>query len=305
MRQITQLDVEAILNKVSLIGDNGSFLKIQSLVPYQLAFVHKSYVQDQPNGQSNEVLEFLGDAFLGAVVGKYLIDRFDQEQEGFLTKTRTRLVRSNMLYQFARYLGLGEFLLLSPQVEKLTLLGPNKGRNNPRFYEDTFEAFVGAIIQDFGDEAGYKYAKRFIVSIIEHVVDFADILLCNENHKDVLQRYFQSRTLPTDEHKKWPNPVYIDLSSGGSFHSKLFVKGVFLKRDLLATLSKNVQDHCMRYHLEQIRVNEGTVVTEKIKAHVESTDAVLIGMASAAKKIVAEQECSSIALCCLDVDRFF
>ncbi|KAJ3229603.1 hypothetical protein HDU81_005236 [Chytriomyces hyalinus] len=98
-----------------------------------------------------------------------------------------------MLYQFARYLGLGEFLLLSPQVEKLTLLGPNKGRNNPRFYEDTFEAFVGAIIQDFGDEVGYRYAKRFIVSIIEHVVDFADILLCNENHKDVLQRQFLSQ----------------------------------------------------------------------------------------------------------------
>ncbi|KAJ3218307.1 hypothetical protein HDU81_000628, partial [Chytriomyces hyalinus] len=211
------------------------------------------------------------EAFLGTVVGKYLIDHFDQEQEGFLTKTRTQLVWSNMLYQFARYLGL-----------------------------DTFEAFVGAIIQDFGDESGYHYAKRFIVSIIEHVVDFADILLCNENHKDVLQRYFQSRPLPTEEHKKWPNPVYIDLSSGSSFHNKLFVKGVFLNCDLLATLSKSVQEHCMQNHHEQIHVNEGTAVAEKLKAHITLTDSMLIGMASAAKKIVAEQECSSIALCCLD-----
>ncbi|KAJ3002802.1 UNVERIFIED_CONTAM: hypothetical protein HDU68_006004, partial [Siphonaria sp. JEL0065] len=196
---ITRNEIEFILNKIAPIGDNSTRLQIKNPKPYQTAFVHKSYLVSENGGitgnaaaktcfeSSNEVPEYLGDGFIGAIVGKYLVDRFEGEQEGFLTKTRTRLVRSSMLYRFARFLMLGKFLLLSQQVERLTLLGPNKGRNNPKFYEDCFEAFVGAIISDFGDEEGYRYAKRFVVSIIEHIVDFAEIILCNENHKDVLQ----------------------------------------------------------------------------------------------------------------------
>ncbi|KAJ3072191.1 hypothetical protein HDU98_004078 [Podochytrium sp. JEL0797] len=287
------------------IGDGETWLQIIDPVPYQTSFVHKSYICEQKcaESSSNEALEFLGDAFIGAIVGKYLMDRFEGEQEGFLTKTRTRLVRSSMLYCFARHLGLGEHLVLSQQVERLTELGPTKGRNNPRFYEDCFEAFVGAIIQDFGDERGYRYAKRFLISVIENVVDFADILLCNENHKDTLQRFFQARPDPRNVSKRWPNPVYIDLAEYGPFHSKTFVKGVFLPTVLLETFSETVQGQVDAYHRDQLATNPKAA--ESIRTHAQTTHSKLIGLAGAFKKSVAEQECSRMALYCLSVDEFF
>lgn len=301
-RLITVKEVEDIINAISNIGDNGQRLKIKSLVHYQTAFVHKSYLHEADESlnyhptQSNEVLEFLGDSFIGATVAKYLVDRFDDQQEGFLTKTRTILVRSNMLHRFARFLMIGTFILLSPQVERLTHIGPNKGRNNPRLYEDCFEAFTGAMMQDFQEKddpvAGCKYVYRFVIGIIEYLVDFADIILHNENFKDTLQRYFQSL--------KWENPVYIDLAETGPSHMKMFTKGVFLKKEYLQQLSPEVQKQTMEYHNEQLANNIPKVV-QAIKEHCEAEQSVLISLGAGNKKNAAEQGCSSIGLCCLNV----
>ncbi len=300
---ITKRDVENILNAVKPIGDNGSRLQIRNLEHYQTAFVHKSYLHEADTNlnynptQSNEVLEFLGDSFVGATVAKYLVDRFEGQQEGFLTKTRTILVRSNMLNRFARFLMLGSFILLSPQVERLTSIGANKGRNNPRLFEDAFEAFVGAMIQDFHDPedpvGGCKYVYRFVIGIIEHLIDFSEIILNNENFKDTLQRYFQSR--------KFENPVHVDLLESGPSHLKSFTKGVFLKREYLEQLSPDVIQQTLEYHEDQLKMNIPKVV-EAIKKHCEESNSVVIGVAAANKKAVAEQTCSSIALCCLKID---
>lgn len=299
-RLISRTDVENILNKLGPIGDHGKRLEIRNLYPYQTAFVHKSYPHEMDPSlnftpkESNERLEFLGDGYIGATVGKYLVDRFEDEQEGFLTKIRTRLVRTSMLHRFARFLGIGTFILLSPQVQRLTHIGPNKGRNNPRLYEDCFEAFVGAVIQDFGDEDGYRYVKRFLVNIIEYTVDFADIILSNENFKDTLQRYFQSL--------KWANPVYIDLTESGPSHMKTFNKGVFLEHANLEQLSDKVQRQTIEYHNEQLRCSNGKL-REAIENHSKETGTWLIGIGNGNKKAAAEQICSSMGLSNLAVHR--
>ncbi len=298
-RLISRIDVEDILNKLGPLGDAGIPLVINSLEPYQTAFVHKSYPHEMDPSldfipkESNERLEFLGDGYIGATVGKYLIDRFENEQEGFLTKIRTRLVRTSMLHRFARFLRIGTFILLSPQVQRLTHIGPNKGRNNPRLYEDCFEAFVGAIIQDFGDEEGYRYAKRFLINIIEYTVDFADIILCNENFKDTLQRYFQSL--------KWRNPLYIDLTESGPSHLKIFHKGVFLEKENLDQLSDKVKRQTIEYHNDQLRCSNGRL-REAIEKYCKETGTWLIGLGVGNKKAIAEQQCSSIGLCNMGID---
>jgi ribonuclease III len=301
-RLITKREVEDILNAIVNIGDDGNRLEIRNLDIYQTAFVHKTYTaQIDPTLNyapkvNNEVLEFLGDSFIGAVVADYLVERFDDQQEGFLTKTRTKMVRSEMLHRFARFLMMGKFILLSPQVEKLTAIGPNKGRNNARLYEDCFEAFVGAIIRDFREPdnpiAGAKYVYRFLVSIIEHIIDFADIIMYNENFKDTLQRYFQ--------HLKWPNPVYIDLSESGPSHMRVFTKGVFLRKEYLQTLSPEVQKQTIEYHNEQLQ-SIHPKIAKAIVEHAAETDSYLIGLGTGNKKNAAEQTCSSIGLCCLNV----
>lgn len=248
---ITKEKVEAILNYVYPIGNNGQILRIRSLEPYQRAFVHRSFplnpddrIQFRPKG-SNERSEFLGDKFLGAVIAYYLTKRYPDEQEGFLTRIQSRIVRGTMLHKLARFLGLGEYLLLAPVVERLTFISPNKGRNSPRLYEDVFESLCGAIIEDFGDEAGYPIVKRFVLGVVENQIDFAELILQNENHKDTLQRYFQRL--------KWPNPQYEDLYQNGPSHTRSFTSGIFLSTSQLAELDKSVYSNVKKYHNDALR----------------------------------------------------
>ena len=293
--------VEDILNKLGNIGDNGVRLEVKDVVYYQTAFVQKSYMHEVDKKlfippESNERLEFLGDSFIGAIVANYLVRRFHSQQEGFLTKLRTRIVRSSMLYNFARYLKLGGYILVSVHIQRLTELGSNKGRNNPRLYEDCFESFVGAIIQDFGDEDGYRYAKRFLVNIIEHLIDFAELITCNENFKDILQRYFQSL--------KWSNPVYIDLYESGPSHMKNFIKGIFIEANYFGTLSFDVQQNIKNYQTQTI-LQQGFSVRNVINDIIKDNSCYLIGLGSGNKKSVAEQTTSQIALSVLEINTDF
>ncbi|KAJ3038952.1 hypothetical protein HDV00_012782 [Rhizophlyctis rosea] len=180
----------------------------------------------------------------------------------------------------------------SNEFERFTVLGSKKGRNNPRLYEDCFKAFVGAIIVDFGDEKGYKYARRFLVAIIEHLVDFADIIMQNKNHKHTLQRFFQSQ--------KFPTLVYIDLWEAGPSHLREYYNGVFLKRSQLSTLEDTVMQEAESYH-QHVLNNCAEPVAVAIRKYADVEDAVLIGMGKANKKSEAEQQCSSTGLCVLGV----
>ena len=102
MYLITRQDVENILNTPNNIGDNNERLLINNVDYYQTAFVHKSYLIDYNQQilipkKSYETLEFLGDALLGYIVTKYIVERFPEDDEGFLTKLRSRLVKDTML----------------------------------------------------------------------------------------------------------------------------------------------------------------------------------------------------------------
>ncbi|KAJ3354031.1 hypothetical protein GGF32_002705 [Allomyces javanicus] len=280
---ITVDQVETILNLVQPIGDDNTRLRIRTLEPYQTAFVHKSYymsplkdsLQYFPR-ESNERLEFLGDRFLGAAVSCYLVQRYPNEQEGFLTKILSRLVRSSTLAHMARFLGLGEYILLCPEVEASTATFPNKGRNSQRIYEDVFESFCGAIIEDFGDELGYRFAKRFVVGLLENQVDFAQVIMHNENYKDTLQQHFQK--------VRWNNPVYPDLDQSGPKQLRVFTKGVFITQDQFAVLSPGVQYTVLAYHSSTVRSSSAAV-----RKAIEDTAGYIIGIGQGNRKLDAEQ----------------
>lgn len=303
-RLITKTEVEDILNFVKPIGEGGMRLQIRSLEPYQKAFVQKSFLSSpDPNvdyrpTKSNERLEFLGDKYLGAVVTFYLMERYPDDlypdvQEGLLTKLISRLVRGSMLYRLARFLGLGNYLLLSPEIERLTYVYPNKGRNSPRLYEDAFESFCGAVIEDFGDELGYRYLKRFITTLLEDQIDLAELVLQNDNHKDTLQRYFQSI--------RWQNPDYKELYEEGSVHARQFTKGVFLTREQLAQLAPSVQDNVQIYHSSTLQMVNGQTRTS-IEAWAAQIDGFIIGIGRASNKKDAEQIAAHAGLVNLDID---
>lgn len=162
--------------------------KIKELSLYQKAFTHKSASADE----SFETLEFMGDSVLGFVITKFLFDKYEKRQEGFLTKARTKLVRSETLADIALKLGLDTMVLMDEKGMR------NKWNTNPKILEDVFEALVGAIYMDLG----LLHAKQFVLRIYQDpkYIDLNCIMI-DDNYKDHLMKYCQVNNLPLPEYR--------------------------------------------------------------------------------------------------------
>jgi ribonuclease-3 len=126
---------------------------------------------------SNERLEYLGDAVLGAVIADLLFKRFPTRDEGFLTEMRSRIVSRENLKQVAIKIGIDE-LLKRDAV-------PGTYRS---MYGDAFEALIGAIYID----KGYKVTQSFIIDrIVRHHVDLQAIEQTENNFKSVILNWGQ------------------------------------------------------------------------------------------------------------------
>ena len=186
---------------------------------YLRAFVHKSvlkYIKNQNQVQvqsymkkSNETSEFGGDAALGFIVADYLIDKYPNEDEGFLTRLRTKIVNGKSLAEIAKMLNLGSYVLMSQHVEK------NNGRDNCKILEDAFEALLYAIYKDLG----FMKLRAFIHKMLDNYIDFNKILK-NENYKDILLRYCQARAIEL--------PIYETINCTGPPHNIKFTRNVII-----------------------------------------------------------------------------
>lgn len=200
-----------------IYGVVGIPVKIKSLYPYQLAFVHKSVYKKNiaPPGQKEivfyqtyESLEFVGDAWVGAVVADYLYHRFPGQDEGFLTKLRTKIVCSKQMAKYSEFLGLSEYVLITPRIEKAI------GRLHMKILEDIFEALCAAIKQDLG----VPILQIFVKNLIEATANFTNIILFDDDYKTMLLQYFQKHG--------WPHPTYSTISHEGPGHQRVFTMGL-------------------------------------------------------------------------------
>ena len=146
---------------------------------FQKAITHKSYAQVSEIN-SNERLEFLGDAILDAIVAEYLFQRFPGEDEGYLTKLKSKVVSRKTLGEIAESMNLRSIILY------------NAGRsiNLNTIEGNAFEAIIGAIYLDGGFEAAkrsmHQYVFRKYVDInrlLEEEIDFKSKLFiwCQRN----------------------------------------------------------------------------------------------------------------------------
>ena len=152
----------------------------QNLKLYDLAFIHKSAstVDSQGTFVNNERLEFLGDAILGSIIADFLYNRFPQEDEGFLTKTRSKLVNRSFLTKLTFDMGLNIFINSNT----------TKNIDKSHIYGDALEALIGAIYLD----KDYKTAKYFVTKkILSQFVDLNEIEQNDSNFKSQLIEWSQ------------------------------------------------------------------------------------------------------------------
>lgn len=165
---------------------------------------HKSWVNEHPGErQSNERLEFLGDAVLEFVISKTLYLDFPDKEEGYLTALRANLVNTDNLANLAKKLDVGKSIFLSKGEEE------GGGRQNPSLLADTVEAIIGALFLDQGLEATEAFIKLNLVSEIPEKVTRP-----LKDPKSRLQEFVQAEGLPT--------PKYLVTRESGPDHSKSF-----------------------------------------------------------------------------------
>ncbi len=166
----------------------------------QLALTHSS-----AGANSNERLEFLGDAILGFVIAAQLYERYPEAPEGELSRMRASLVNQQSLADIAASVQLGELLILGPGELK------SGGRSRTSILSDAVEAVLGAIYLDGGLEA----ARQTILQIYGTMLQSTGQEERRKDAKTRLQEFLQSKSLAL--------PVYEVLSIEGEDHCQTFV----------------------------------------------------------------------------------
>ncbi len=149
----------------------------------KMAFRHKSVAVTIKEGakNSNERLEFLGDAVLGSVVAELLFKKYPYKDEGFLTEMRSKIVSRANLNQLSRKLGFNELI----QFDARMISFPNKQGS---LLGDAFEALIGAVYLD----RGYVFTKSFLLNrIIKPHVDIHLLEQTETNFKSRLIEWCQ------------------------------------------------------------------------------------------------------------------
>ena len=163
--------------------------KVRDVSLYQRAFTHKSALKKYKGLHgSYETLEFMGDSVLAFIITKHLFDTYEKEQEGFLTKARTKMVRGKTLCEIAERLGLHRWILMDDKGIR------NNWNTNPHILEDVFESLVGAIYLDLG----LVHTKKFVFAAFSTV----EVSLTDDNYKDQLMRKCQASKPPLPEYQE-------------------------------------------------------------------------------------------------------
>ena len=171
----------------------------------RLALTHPSVAHEHNAPlQTNQRLEFLGDAVLQLVLTRELYEKFSAVGEGPLTKARAKLVNRRTLTERARHLGMGQHLILS-RGEEL-----HGGRERPSTLADAYEALLGAVFLD----AGFEAAREFILREFQAAFGGLLVIPILENPKGELQELLQAVSAEA--------PQYHAVSATGPDHDRIF-----------------------------------------------------------------------------------
>jgi len=189
----------------------AAHVRASDLAAYEAAFVHQSAAREQ-HLESNERLEFLGDAVVGFVAAAWLYEQHPQAPEGWLTRRKAAIVRDAALARTAERLGFGDLVRLGEGAAR------SGGAQNRTILADAFEAFVGALFATHGEAK----ARRFLIEQHVSTVDLSEESVTDP--KSRLQNVVQERYRQI--------PRYRDTSVGTAQEPR-FTSEVLLKDEVL------------------------------------------------------------------------
>lgn len=136
----------------------------------RLALVHRSWQAENGEPDSNERLEFLGDAVVGLVVAEAAYHRLPDDPESRLSDLRQAVVNTQALAERARSIGLGDFMLLGVGETA------GGGRDRESILGDAFEAIIGAVFLDGGLDTARAFVRRMLDEEIERTIPVLDTI---------------------------------------------------------------------------------------------------------------------------------
>ena len=200
---IDDVDFEAL---AQIIG-----CPVQNENLFTQALRHRSLLRGTPDAHkdSNERLEYLGDAILGFVVAEHLYRAYPDRDEGFLTRLRAKLVNGRALAERARAMNLGQFIQVSNSLSV-------EQKDSDSILADAFEAIIGAIYLEHGIEVSRSFIERTGL----HTIDLDQLASRKDNHKSILVEFVQAG--------QKQQPVYSVVSESGPSHDKRFIVAVLV-----------------------------------------------------------------------------
>lgn len=189
--------------------------KFKNIKLLQTALTHTSYAYEH-GVQSNEKLEFLGDSILEFVSSEYMYNKYQNLQEGELTKVRASVVCGKSLVNVAKKHNFGDFMYLGKSELKTS------ESKRGAVLEDSVEAVIAAIFLD----GGLEPAKKFIIENLKDAIEVATKHVGEKDYKTVLQEELQKNGEVKIE--------YIIIGESGPDHDKTFEAEVSLNGKVLA-----------------------------------------------------------------------
>jgi len=194
-------------------------IKFNEIGLLERALTHRSFLNEARNVelQSNERLEFLGDAVLELITSEYLFNKYTDRPEGELTSFRAAVVRTESLAETSLKLMYSDYLYLSKGEEA------TGGRKRPYILANTYEAVLGAIYLD----QGYETAKDFVTKTLLYKLEKIVEQRLDIDNKSKLQEYAQDSVKET--------PRYEVIKETGPDHDKEFTVAVIIRGKELGT----------------------------------------------------------------------
>lgn len=183
------------------------------------AFRHRSIVDSElyESHETYERLEFLGDAVLDLIVTEILFEKYPTQNEGFLTKLRSKIVKGDTLAEIAENL----------EFHKVLEVGERSSGQGIEFSKsilaDVYESVVAAIYIS----KGYSFTFSFVLSNVNRFLDFKTLENKIDNYKSVLMEHCQSQNASL--------PVYKVISEEGPGHDKTFRVAVYFEGEELGS----------------------------------------------------------------------